>query len=73
MKTIKIAFLIMAFAAITMSKPTITRILVPDTTFKIDTIVSIDTLIVTKHYKDTSVFVKCDSTKVKGTKIIQKR
>lgn len=70
---IKIALLTLALATVAISKPAVTRILVPDTTFKIDTIVTIDTLIITKHYKDTSVFMKCDTTKVKGTKIIQKR
>jgi hypothetical protein len=70
---IKISILTLALTAIAISKPVVTKILVPDTTFKIDTLVSIDTLIVTKHYRDTSVYVKSDSIKAKGTKIIRGR
>jgi len=54
-------------------KTVVTRVLVPDTTIRKDTIVTIDTLIITSSYKDTSIFIKNDTVRAKTKKITGKR
>jgi len=54
---------VVAFACAFATKPVVTKVVKADTSYKMDTVVSYDTLVISRLFRDTAVFVKAETTK----------